>query len=375
MGFARVAVAFTLSALFALAANAKEIVIGQVTPLSGVMATTGTDLTLGARAYFDSVNARGGIHGRKIRLVVKDDAYVTEQTVRLTRELIDQDEALALIGMLGTGNVTELVKEGVLANAAIALVAPYTGAEGLRKPVVRNLFHIRAGYAEEVAAIAAQIQNVGMTRVGVFYQDDPFGLAGLAAAEKAFADRGAKIVVKASYPKNTTKVEAAVKAIRDAAPQAVVMISVSKSSALFVKKYRDNGNVTPLYNISVANSFEMSRDAGDALNGIGMTQVMPFPFVDREPVVREYRAALKRYGPTGGEVSYAGLEGFIGAKVLVEAIRRAGAKAEREDIIHALEGMHSFDVGGFNISYSPGNHVGSRFVEITMVGRGGQIIR
>lgn len=375
MKFARLFAALAGSALLSLGAIAQEIVIGQVAPLSGVLASTGKDLAQGAGAYFESLNAKGGINGRKIKHVVKDDGYVSEATVRLTRELLDKDQALAFVGFVGTGNVGELVKQHVLADANIALVAPYTGADSLRRPVVRNIFHIRAGYTEEVDAIATQVQKIGFTRIGVFYQDDAFGQAGLAAAEKALAERGGQIVVKATYPKNTARVEAAVNAINEASPQAVIMISVSKSSAAFVKKFREAGNVAPLYNVSVVNSIDMSRDVGDVMNGMGVTQVMPFPFIDQEAIVREYRAALKRYGPVGAEVSYAGLEGYIGAKVLAEGIRRAGAKPDREKVIQALETVRNFDVGGFTLSFSPSNHVGSRFVEITMVGRSGQIIR
>ena len=354
-------------------AAAQEIVIGQVLPLSGVLGGTGKELALGVKVYIDALNDKGGLHGKKVVHVVKDDGYVSENTVRLTREVLDRDQALALVGFVGTGNVGELVRQKVLANARVALVAPYTGAESLRQD--GNIFHIRAGYADEIQAIAKQISKLGFTTVGVLYQDDAFGQAGLEAAERAIAQNGAKLVVKASYPKNTIKVEAAVKAIAAAEPQAVILVSVSKSSAAFTKQFRQAGQFATLFNVSVVNSLDMTNEVGEVMSGMGVTQVMPFPFVDQSPVVREFRTALKKYGPLDTELSYAALEGFIGAKVLAEGIRRAGPGASREKVIKALETLSNYDVGGFKLSFSPSNHVGSRFVEITMVDRSGRVVR
>ncbi|WP_151634028.1 ABC transporter substrate-binding protein [Noviherbaspirillum aerium] len=370
-------IATVLAASFAAsAASANDIVIGQVAPLSGVLADTGREMVLGAKIYFDQVNEQGGIHGRKIRHVVKDDGYKVEETVRLTREAIDKDGALALIGFAGTGNVAELLKQKVLEQAGIALVAPYTGGEVLRSPFNPYIFHIRAGYADEAEGIVDQLAMLNMKRIGVMYQDDPFGRAGLAGVEAALKKRGLELAGTGAYEKNTDNVAEAVKALAKANPQAVVMISVNKSTAAFSKQIRSASTVAQLVNISVVNPREIARLIGsEHARGIGVAQVMPYPFTPATAVAKEYQQAMKKHAPAGTELSYTSFEEFIGAKVLVEGLRRAGPNPTRDKVIRALETLEAYDAGGFTLRFSPTNRIGSRFVEITVIGREGRLLR
>jgi len=374
LGWIRIAAA-CLALFLGGTAGAEDLVIGQVAPLSGVLADTGKDMVLGVKVYFDYVNEHGGVHGRKLRLVVKDDGYKVAETVRKTHEVIDEDNALALIGFAGTGNVGELLKQKVLEKANIALVAPYTGGENLRKPFNRNIFHIRASYADEAEGIVDELMMLHMTHIAVMYQDDPFGKAGLAGVEAALKKRHLTLAATGAYPKNTADVDAAVKAIAKANPQAVVMISVNRSTAAFSKRIRKVSTVAQLVNISVVNPKEIVRLIGakDA-RGIGIAQVMPFPYSATLPIVMEYQKAMKKYAPDS-EYSYTSFEEFIGAKVLVEGLRRAGDKPTREKVIEALETLNAFDVGGFTLKFSPTNHVGSHFVEITVIGQNGRLLR
>lgn len=365
------------AAMFAISASgADDIVIGQVAPLSGVLADTGKDMVLGAKVYFDYVNEQGGVHGKRIRHVVKDDGYKVDETVRLTREVINKDGALALIGFAGTGNVGELLKQKVLEEANIALVAPYTGGEVLRTPFNPYIFHIRAGYADEAEGIVDQLIMLNMKRIGVMYQDDPFGKAGLAGVEAALKKRGLEIVGTGPYEKNTDNVTHAVQEIAKANPQAVVMISVNKSTAAFSKQIRAVSTVAQLVNISVVNPKEISRLIGsESARGIGVAQVMPYPYSATVGIVKEYQQAMKKYAPAGTELSYTSFEEFVGAKVLVEGLKRAGPGANREKVIRALETLNPFDTGGFTVRFSPNNRIGSRFVEITVIGKDGRLLR
>lgn len=357
------------------AASADEIVIGQVAPLSGVLADTGKEMVLGAKVYFDTVNEQGGVNGKKIRHVVKDDGYKVDETVRLTKEVVDKDGAVALIGFAGTGNVAELLKQKVLEKANIALVAPYTGGEVLRTPFNPYVFHIRAGYADEAEGIVNQLLMLNMKRIGVMYQDDPFGKAGLEGVEAALKRRGLEVVGTGAYEKNTDNVADAVHAIAKANPQAVVMISVNKSTAAFSRAIRKVSTVAQLVNISVVNPKEIARQIGNEdARGIGIAQVMPYPYSPTLAIVKEYQQAMKKHAP-GAEWSYTSFEEFVGAKVLVEGLRRAGPNPSREKVIRALETLHAFDTGGFTVRFSPTNRIGSRFVEITVIGRDGRLLR
>jgi len=370
-------IATVLAASFAMsAASANDIVIGQVAPLSGVLADTGREMVLGAKVYFEQVNEQGGIHGRKIRHVVKDDGYRVEETVRLTREVIDRDGAIALIGFAGTGNVAELLSQKVLEQANIALVAPYTGGEVLRTPFNPYIFHIRAGYADEAEGIVNQLAMLNMKRIGVMYQDDPFGRAGLAGVEAALKKRGLELAGTGAYEKNTDNVTEAVKALSAANPQAVVMISVNKSTAAFSKQMRSASTVAQLVNISVVNPREIARLIGpEQARGIGVAQVMPYPFTASTAIAKEYQQAMKKYAPAGAELSYTSFEEFVGAKVLAEGLRRAGPNPTREKVIRSLETLENYDTGGFTVRFSPVNRIGSRFVEITVIGREGRLLR
>ena len=259
-------------------AHAQEVVIGQVAPLSGVLASTGAQMVLGGKIYFDHINSKGGIHGAKIKQVVVDDAYKVDETVRLTQELLARPEVVALYGFAGTANVGKLLADGVLEQGGAALVAPYTGGEPLRSPFNPWIYHVRAGYADEAEHMVQQLTTLGMNRVAVMYQDDGFGKAGLAGVEAALAKRGLKLVVSAGYERNTDKVDDAVKAIKAADVHAVIMIAVNKPAAAFIRRYREQGGGAQLYNISVVDPTELVKLAGlKNAHGLGISQVVPYP--------------------------------------------------------------------------------------------------
>ncbi|MBC7377109.1 MAG: ABC transporter substrate-binding protein, partial [Burkholderiaceae bacterium] len=278
-------------------ALAGDIVIGQVAPLSGVLATTGKQMVVGGQIYFDDVNARGGINGAKIRVTVVDDAYKVDETVRLTKELLAQPEVVALFGFAGTANVSKLLADGILQNGGAALVAPYTGGEALRTPFNSWIFHVRAGYADEAEHMVQQVTTLGMKRIAVMYQDDAFGKAGLVGVEAALAKRGLKLAVSAPYERNTDKIDEAVKIIKASDSQAIIMISVNKSTAAFVKRYREAGGGSQLYNISGVGPAELVKLAGlKNAHGLGISQVVPYPYMPNLPVIREYQTLLAKYG-------------------------------------------------------------------------------
>ena len=357
------------------ALHAAEIVVGQVAPLTGVLASTGAQMVLGGKIYFDWVNAQGGVHGATIRQAVVDDGYQVTDTVRLTRELLARPEVVALYGFAGTANVGKLLSEGVLEAGGAALVAPYTGGESLRNPLNPWIFHVRAGYADEAEHMVRQAHTLGMTRIAVMYQDDAFGKAGLLGVENALTKRGLKLAAAAGYERNTDQVEDAVQKIKASDAQAVIMISINKPTAAFVKRYRELGGGAQLYNISVVDPGELVKLAGlKNAHGLGISQVVPYPYMPTLPVIREYQTLLARHAP-GQPVNYTSFEQILGAKVLVEALRRAGPAPTRAKVIKALESMGNYDLGGVSVGYSPANRVGSRFVDVTVIGSAGKLMR
>jgi branched-chain amino acid transport system substrate-binding protein len=376
----RGSLALVLGAYFlapALAATAREdLVIGQVSPLTGTIAGTGSEYVAGGAAYFAHVNDTGGIHGRKIRVVVKDDSYKPEQTLGLTRQLLTEDKPLALFGFVGTANVLALGKNKVLEEAGIALLAPYTGAQDLREPMNPYIFHIRASYTDETASMVEHLNTIGVHRIAVMYQDDPFGKSGLTGAEAAMQKLGLKLVAKGGYDRTKPEeVDAAVAAIAPASPDAIIMVSVNRASAAFIKKMRAKGSKARLFSISVVNFKELLKNAGeDNARGIGISQVMPYPYSSKVPVAREFQTLMAKYQPDK-VVSYASMESFIAAKILVEAIRRSGPEPTRQKILSQLEKLDNYDVGGFRVTFSPTSRTGSKFVEVTVIGQDGRLLR
>lgn len=376
----KIGAGLALAALATLAlgqgqARAADIAVAQVAPLSGVLASTGQQMVLGGKIYFDWVNANGGVHGARIKHIVVDDAYKVDETVRLTREVLANPEVVALFGFAGTANITQLLADGVLEGGGAPLVAPYTGGEPLRNPFNPHIFHVRAGYADEAEHMVNQVSTLGMNRIAVMYQNDGFGKAGLAGVEAAVARRNMKLVESASYERNTDDVGDAVRKMMAADPQAVIMISVNRSTAAFAKQYRAAGGGAQLYNISVVDPAELVKLAGaKAVHGLGITQVVPYPFGANKPAVREYQTLLKKYG--GGQApSYTSFEEFLGAKVLVEGLRRAGPAPTRAKLAKALESLDNFDLGGTRVQFSSSNRQGSKFVEITVIGASGKLLR
>lgn len=363
-------------ALLPAAAGAATLVVGQVAPYSGPLAPTGSHVGAGAQLYFDRINAAGGIHGARIRLVTKDDGYKVPETVKLTRELIREANPVALVGMVGTGNVMALVKEGILNEADIPVVGIRSGAMSLVSPVVPQLFHTRASYAAEVEKIVQQLATTGIKRVAVLYQDDPFGQDGLAGAEKSIGLHKLQLAVKAAYEKNTTKVEAAVKAIADAKPQAVIMVSNTAASSEFVRQSRAAGNDAQLLAISVTDGPQLVQRIGkEAAHGLGLVQVVPDPTSRALAVTRDLQDDYKKFAPKGVELNHTLLEGYLSGKVLAEGLKRAGPNPTRKKLREALEAMRDYDAGGLFIRFSPSSHSGSEFLDITILNRDGKVLR
>jgi branched-chain amino acid transport system substrate-binding protein len=351
--------------------TATTILIGQSAAFSGPASELGTEMRAGAMAYFQQVNASGGVHGRKIELRSLDDGYEGDRAAANTKKLID-DGVFLLFGYVGTP--TSNASKPIFTAAHVPFVGPFTGAESLRNPLNRYIFNIRASYYDETEKIVGQLVGQTLDKIAVFYQNDDYGKAGLAGVERAMQKRGMKIVATGTVERNTTDVAAAVKAIGKLEPQGVVMISAYKSCAAFLKAMRAAGYNPQFMNVSFVGSKALAHEAGPAGRGVGISQVVPFPWNLSARVVKDYQQLLE--ASTGKqEYSFTSLEGFISAKVLVEGLRRTGPELTREKFIGTMEQIRDFDVGGFTVSFTPTDHSGSRFVELTVIGKDERFLR
>jgi ABC-type branched-subunit amino acid transport system substrate-binding protein len=357
-------------ALLAQGVTPERILLGQSVALTGPAAQLGIQMRNGVKAYLDHVNRQGGVHGRKIELLTLDDGYEPARTVPNTRKLIDEHKVFGLIGYVGTPTSVPAIP--VFTQAKVPFVGPFTGAEALRVPFNRYIFHVRASYYDETDKIVEQVVSTGGRNIAVFYQDDAYGQAGLKGVELAMAKRNLKISALGTVERNTVKVEAAVRTIRAAAPDAVVMISAYSSCAEFIRQMRRAGSASTFYNVSFVGSKALADALGKEGGGVAVSQVVPFPWARGVPVVKEYQLVAAKAGSP--DYNFSAIEGYLVAKVFVEGLRRAGRDLTREKFIDAMEKM-DVDLGGFSVSYSPKNHAGSRFVDLTIIGRDGKFLR
>lgn len=358
-------------ALPTFAQSDKRIVLGQSVPLTGPAAQLGIQMHQGARICFERLNAQGGIGGRKVEIKLLDDGYEPERCRANTEQLITRDEVFALFGYVGTPTSLAALP---LANAAkTPFFGPFTGAEALREPPSRYAFHVRASYFDETALIVKQLTSLGLKKIAVFRQNDSYGQAGLDGVVRALKAQQLEPVAVGLVERNSSDVAAAVQAIVPKQPHAVVQISAYTSCAAFIRAARKAGYGGTFYNVSFVGTQALADTLGADGRGVVVTQVMPFPFDTTTAIAREYRDAVKAAGGDA-TVNYSSMEGYLAAKVFAEGLRRGGA-ASRDALINALESFQRQDFGGYQVSFGPGNHRGSSFVDVSMLTGDGRVRR
>ena len=368
------------AALLALAAIAAEadvgvtdtaVLIGQSAAFSGPAMQLGRDMNLGAKTYFQSVNDRGGVFGRKIDLRTKDDGYEAARAAQNTKEFIEQDKVFALFGYVGTPTSNAALP--IFTPAKVPFVGPLTGANSLREPFNRYVFNIRASYFDETERIVEQLVTVGITKIAVFYQNDAYGKAGLEGVTRAMAKRNLKVAATATVERNSADIAAARQVLAQADPAAIVQISAYASCAALIKDMKKGGYNGQFINVSFVGSKALADTLGTDGRGVVISQVMPFPYSKVLAIQREYAQAMGKADV--GAMNFGTMEGFIAAKVFTEALRRAGSDPTREKLVNALESMRDYDIGGFAVNFSPSNHSGSKLVELTMIGADGVFLK
>lgn len=359
----------------ALAQNgvgAQKIVLGMSAPLSGPLATYGTGLQQGLRLGLAQVNASGGVGGREIELRVLDDAGEAQRTVANTQALLDSG-VLALTGYHGTGGVEALLP--IVESHAVPLVGVASGAEVLREPAPKWVFNLRAGVREEAAAMVSQLDSVGITEIAVIAQDDALGRAGLEGIRVELARLAMRPTSMTRMPAhgNASAVAQAVKSACAERPQAMVLVADARNALSLIRQARASQCMPQFYVMSEAGAQLLASPAtASELAGVVVSQVIPHPATANMPLVTEYRRLLAQAG--GGPASYPGLEGFLYARVIVDALRRCGRDASRRCLVSALESK-PIDAGGWRVQFSPDDRRGTRFVEMTIVTADGRVRR
>jgi ABC-type branched-subunit amino acid transport system substrate-binding protein len=361
-------------------ASAQDLLVGQVASQTNpATAANAKGMVTGLKTYLDFVNGRGGIGGRQVKLVTKDDNLVPGKMVEMTREYIADKNVLALAGYVNTGGITEVSKANLPGQSGIAMIAPLQGDKSIVG--AENFFPFRSGYPDEVIALVKEAANTQKKKVAVVYWNITFGPAMMKLAQEMSTQQNLKVVAwvpidATAQDKFDPIMKEAVAAVVKETPDAVIMLISGRYSLEFIKQMKNSTAAdAQLYAMSIVSSADVVKAVGeDKARGIVIAQAVPFPFSATLPLVSEYQKLMKQYAPNE-PLSFSTLEGFDAGKITVEAIKRAGPKPTREKVLKALYAMGEVDLGGVYVNYSSQARKGWGLVDLTVIGPAGKLLR
>lgn len=352
-----------------------EVVFGSSLALQGHAGYLGQETLRGAKSYLEHINAQGGVHGRTIRLITRDDSYDPPKCLDNTQKFLIDDQVFGLFCYVGTPTTVKILP--LVEEAQVPLVGMFTGANALREPFMPYLVNVRASYYQETdAAVRHMVRDLRLTRIAVFYQYDAFGFDGLTGTELALKRFGLEPVARASFARGAHDIREGLERIKESQAEAVFMIGTSDPCASFISNALDDGYAPIFYMVSFVGAKELSRnlqqvDTGDV--EVIMSQVVPPPLRRDGSVAenaQEFTQLLAQFFP-GEEPNFVGFEGYINAKVLVEALRRAGRDLSRESFLEAIESMRDYSLGSdVRLSFGPTDHQGLDTVYFTRLHEG-----
>jgi len=342
------------------------LVLGQSCALSGPAKDLGIELRGGLLAAFSKVNDEGGVGGREIVLLSRDDGYEPDRAVRNTRDLITRDRVFMLIGEVGTPTSKAVVP--IIEEQRIPLFAPFTGAELLRDPFRKYVINVRASYFQEMERLAAYlIDQKRIRKIACFYQNDSYGFAGLQGIEIALAKRGMRLVSTGSYERNTVAVMGGLREIYKAEPEAVILVGAYSACAEFIKLSKTKIDHEVLFcNISFVGTESLRETLGGYGENVIVSQVVPGPHDLSIALVREYQQAMRRY-QHDVPLSFTSLEGYIAGKLFARIAGRVEGVLTREKFIQTMQQVGRFDLGGVVLQFGPDDHQGLDTIYLTRI--------
>ena len=351
----------------------KEITIGSCSALEGPSKFLGTQTVAGARAYFDSINEQGGVHGRKLRLIASDDSYDPAKAEDCFKRL----QTLGVFAMGFFVGTPTGVKYVPLAEAnKIPLVGLFTGAQALYAPFRHWVVNVRAAYADETKEqIDGMWKTLGYKKIGVIYPDDAFGSAVLDGVKNALKQHQSQPVAAAFYPRQTADADAAIQSVRAAQPDAVVIVGPANTVAPIIKLAHSKGWSPLFLTVSFVGTDDLIKLAGQDVEGMVITQVVPPYYLTDLKTVALYRRTMSKFAPNETP-NFVSLEGFVDAMIMVEGLKRAGKDLTREGLIRGIESLHDFDIElgpQLKLNYSARDHKGFERVIPTVI-RGGRAV-
>jgi branched-chain amino acid transport system substrate-binding protein len=350
--------------------SSDRILFGQAAALNGPSSALGRGVRDGILAAFAEINAKGGIHGRKLELISRDDGYDPDRSVDQTIKLIQDDQVFALIGAVGTPTTTATVPIAKAKN--VPVIGPFTGAGFLRKPDLPNVVNIRASYGAEAEEwIKHLTEDLHLKNIAIFYQDDSFGRDGLEGVKLALEKRGLELTAEGTFERNTKVVGSALRTLKRAEPEAVVMVGTYGPCAEFIKQARKTGFNPVFVNISFVGANALAKELGPDGQGVVVSQVVPFPWDTSVQLVVDYQAAAKRLDLKPDFVS---LEGYLSGRLVASALEKTGPNPTRADMLRVIHEVGRFDISGTFVTFGPNSYDTPSQVFLTVIQRDGTFV-
>ena len=327
----------------------KTIKIGASLPLSGINQNLGSEVVIGSNTYFDYINSKGGIYGKKIDFIYYDDKYEPEITQTNINRLIKKDKVFMLFDFVGTPTVKKVLP--IIKESKIPFISPYTGASFLRDPKIKNIVNFRSSYKEEIDALVGYlVKNRDLTKFSIFYQNDDYGKEGYIALLSALEKRGLNLQSEGTYKRNTLFIKQAIYDIKSNKPQAIILVGAYKPTARFIKKARENGLDSVIFcPISFVNADALISELANSEKNILFSQVVP-PYNDNTKTTKEYIKLLSLYYPNH-KPTLASFEAFLAAKVVVKALGKLDDAINREDFLYSIKHLNADTLGSMKINY------------------------
>jgi branched-chain amino acid transport system substrate-binding protein len=358
-------IALSVPAMAENGVSADAVVFGQAAPLEGPAAALGTGMRAGIQAAFEEANRNGGINGRKLKLISRDDGYEPDRSIAETKTLIDNDNVFALVGPVGTP--TSAATQPIAMAAGVPFIGAFTGAGFLRDPKLGNVINLRASYGAETEAWVKHLtEDLKISRIAIFYQDDAFGRAGLDGVKAALTKRNIELVAEGTYERNTVAVKSALLTLKRAEPEAVVMVGAYKPCAEFIKLARKTDFNPVFVNISFVGASALAKELGAEGAGVIVSQVVPFPWDASLKVVADYQAAMKALDPQA-EPEFVSLEGYLVGRLVIAGMQKAGPDLTREGLLNSIKQSANLDVSGLDMSFGPDKNTGLNEVFLTFI--------
>jgi len=345
--------------------SSDTILLGQAAALEGPSSALGQGMRQGILAAFAEINAKGGVHGRKLALISRDDGYDPDRSAAETTKLIEEDKVFALIGAVGTPTTSVTVPIAKARN--VPFIGPFTGAEFLRAPNLHNVVNIRASYGAEAEAwIKHLTEDLHLKNIAIFYQDDSYGRDGLAGVKAALEKRGLELTAEGTFERNTRAVASAMRTLKRAEPEAVVMVGTYGPCAEFIRLAHKSGFNPVFVNISFVGANALAKELGPEGQGVIVSQVVPFPWDASIKVVADYQLAEKALDPNL-KPDFVSLEGYISGRLVAAALEIAGPNPTRADMLRLINDVGRFDISGDVITFGQKMHEAPAKVFLTVI--------